>query len=239
MKSLVSIRITITERSGFNSFPIYELMQRWPRIQMIRIGGICNLWLRGRERPNTPDLLALSAFNCCPKLHEIDFTRGYVSSDDLRSFRFMCSGVMRLGISVSMSDDTALIGCLQAWSPTLQCVRLRMGGPYSPRIRLSKALPTLWRLEELQIHEFEVDLGAICDLPQLKRLCYRSIFADEVLRCLPDYLKTSSRFPALEVFSIYAGNRANDVGELGDLCVRRNIKLHMWDGYTPLSGFML
>lgn len=114
-----------------------------------------------------------------------------------------------------------------------------MGGPYSPRIWLSKALPTFWRLEELQIHEFEVDLGAICDLPQLKRLCYKSIFADELLRCLPDYLKTSSRLPALEIFSIYARNRANDVGELGDLCARRNIKLQMWDGETPLSSFLL
>lgn len=233
-KSLVSFRISLKKCSGFDLVPIFELMQRWPRLQMIRVKGVRNMMSGG----SADSLASGGARNCCAELREINFTHGYLGRHGLRCLRYMCNGVTRLGISVLMLDDTALVGCLQAWSPTLQCVRLHIRHPDSPYPRLSEALSALRGLEELQIIEWEVDFGAISDLPQLKRLCYNSVLTDAALGCLANHLASSATFAALEHFAICCG-KGSGIGSLGDVCAKRNIKLQMWDGHSPLSEFLL
>lgn len=189
-RSLVSFRIDAKRHSGYSSFPIYELMRQWPRLQTIRIDGVYNLWLRARERSFSPTSLASSALNCCSELREINLTGGFLTNIDLRALRLMCSGVARLAIYVDVSDDAALIGCLRAWSQTLQCVKLRFRGSYSPRPQLSEALSDLRSLAELQISGFEIDFSGISDLPQLKRLYYNAIITIEALNHVANLLKS-------------------------------------------------
>lgn len=75
-RSLVSFRIDAKRHSGYSSFPIYELMRQWPRLQTIRIDGVYNLWLRTRGGSFSPTSLASSALNCCSELREINLTGG-------------------------------------------------------------------------------------------------------------------------------------------------------------------
>lgn len=94
-------------------------------------------------------------------------------------------------------------------------------------------------LEELQVHKYELDFGAISNLPRLKRLRYTSVFTDEELGRLVRYLEDPAKFPALEHISTFSTYNGNTSGELRDLCLRRNIKLQMWDGRALISGFVL
>lgn len=222
------------------SLKLLELMQGWPKIQAINIEGFPKF----RERGQLSDDLASGASNCCPELREIIFTDGFLRDGHLDGLRSACSGVTKLMVPVYRTSDSdavldALCGCLRAWSPTLECFRLHIWTldlPYRP---LSQVLSSLWRLEELQIHKFEVDFDAISNLPQLKRLRYTSIFADEALGRLASQLENPVKFPALRHIATYANGSGRGERRLKDLSRKRNIELQLWDGRSPLSGFLL
>lgn len=112
-------------------------------------------------------------------------------------------------------------------------VTLRLTAP------LFEALSSLMILEELQVHKYDLDFGAVSNLPRLKRLRYTSVFTDEALGRLVRHPEDPTTILALEhiaTFLTYSGSASS---ELRDLCLRRNIKLQMWDGRALISGFVL
>lgn len=228
VKSLVSFRISPRDidspdlkspdfRDGV-SLKLFELMQVWPKLQAINIEGFPKF----RERGQLSDDLASDASTCCPELCEIIFTNGFLRNNHLDALRSVCSGVKKLTVPVYRTLDSdavldALCRCLRAWSPTLECFRLHiwtLNFPYHP---LSQVLSSLRRLEELQIHKFEVDFDAISNLPQLKRLRYTSIFADEALGRLASQLENPVKFPALRHIATYANGSGRGEIKLKDL----------------------
>lgn len=195
-----------------------------------------------RKQPSAFHLSSVS--DCCPDLPNIVFTVVCLRDLHLNAFRAMCSSVSKFmapiyGSKDSMGTLDALSRCLRAWAPTLQCFRLHIWSHAPSHRPLFEALSSLTVLEELHVHKYDLDFGAVSNLPRLKRLRSTSVFTDEALGRLVRHPEDPTTFLALEhiaTFLTYSGSASS---ELRDLCLRRNIKLQMWDGRALISGFVL
>lgn len=217
-------------------------MKSWPKLQSVHVEGFPRFAVR--KQPSAFHLSSVS--DCCPDRRNIVFTVGCLRDLHLNAFRSMCSSVSKFMAPIYGSLDS--MGTLDAlmWMLTrmgtdlavlsaahLVRVTIRLTAP------LFEALSSLMILEELQVHKYDLDFGAVSNLPRLKRLRYTSVFTDEALGRLVRHPEDPTTFLALEhiaTFLTYSGSASS---ELRDLCLRRNIKLQMWDGRALISGFVL
>lgn len=224
-KSLVSLRISLRDNFERTSFPIFNLMQRWPKIRLIRV-----------EESNGPrwqkqlhDSQAMDALYCCPELREVILTSDCLRESNLTSLRIMCSAVTKLAICVFYSDTEALdalCGCLRAWSPTLESLRVALEPTTSSHRPLSEALSSLMRLRDLQLRNLYVDVGAISSLPKLIQFGFIAPRSDAIMDRLATLLACPETFTALIEIACHGMNRGGS-RKLQDVCQMRNIDLKM------------
>lgn len=170
------------------------------------------------------------AINCCPELRELSLVSQSLREGNITSLRLMCSIVTHLEIGYVPSDAEALdelCRSLNAWSPTLECLRLYFHPmtPYYPPF--SVTLSSLTNLETLFILDFHLDFDAISSLPHLKHLrTYYALRTESVALHLACLLEDSCRFVALTEISCVCEQGIGSV-ELRDVCHRRNIELQI------------
>lgn len=222
-KSLVSLRISLRDDFDSTSFPIFYLMQRWPKIRWIRVEGRNS----PRWQKKLQDSQATETLNCCPELREVILTHECLRKSSLASLRRMCSAITKLAICVYYSDTETLdtlCGCLRAWSPTLESLSLALEPMTSSHDTLSDALSSLTNLRELHVRNFYLDVGAISSLPKLIQFGFIAPHSDTVMDHLATLLEYPDTFTALIEFAVHGVNR--DVSrKLQDVCQMRNIEL--------------
>lgn len=222
--SLVSLCITQRMLSTSNiqgsSFNLLEIMQRLPKLRILKAEGLLALAERN----------ALDAPNCCPDLREVRIVDCELRYSDLEFLSLTSAGVKHLSIilkswSSSEAVRDALCECLRVWSLTLEHLNLEITGrqimSYRPFL---EALSTLKVLQELEVNGSLSGFGAIADLPSLQRLSFES---DEDMSRFAAHLDDPMKFPALKY--VVAGSQFEMRDKkLHDTCLRRGIDLEEW-----------
>lgn len=219
-KSLESLVIICTPFMGHHQppLPIYDLMQRWPELQKIRIH---TSRLVGQAASQAPE-----AINCCAELREIELFSGpSLRKSDLTSLHIVMYNTVTTLTIGEVSTDTealdALCGCLRAWSPTLEWfnVNLESMTSYLP---LSEALSSLIKLQMLIVRQFDLDIDAISRFPYLKYIRFPLLPSKEVR--LVYLLEDPDKFSALTCMDMELSRTSRGPNaELPDVCRRRNI----------------
>lgn len=223
-KSLVTFFISSKYILQSTSFPVYDLMQRWPEIRKIdvRVGD-------GDVRLDSqnPDTVIR-----CPKLQELSFECGSLHQNDFTSFRVMCNSVTKLAINtVFLDTDTldAFSGCLNTLSPNLQMLKFNLEPRTSYYEPISEVLAYLTSFKALFISNIYLDVDAISSLPHLRHLRYspssRSTNSELIMFRNARLLEDTDEFAALTSISFSDGHRVRRE-ELHNVCRRRNIYLN-------------
>lgn len=227
-KSLVTFSVNSKYILQSVSFPIYNLMQRWPEIRKIDVRvGDGDVRLVGQVDSQNPDTV-----NRCPKLQELSFECGRLHENDFTSLRVMSNSVTNLAINTVSSDTETLdvfCGCLNTLSPNLQRLKVGLEPRASYYQPLSEALSSLKSLKVLLISDVYLDADAISNLPHLKHLRYspRGLSTDPglIMYRLARLLEDTDKFAALTGISFSHGHRVWSE-ELHNVCRRRNINLN-------------
>lgn len=226
-KSLVTFSISSKYVLQSMSFPVYDLMQRWPEIRKIDVRvGDGDVRLVGQVDSQNPDTVIR-----CPKLQELSFECGCLHENDFTSLRVMSNSVTKLAINTVFSDTETLdafCGCLNTLSPNLKMLKVGLEPRNSYYQPLSQALSSLTSLKTMFISDVYLDVDTISSLPHLRHLRYspssRSTNSELIMFRLARLLEDTEKFAAPTSISFSDGHRVRRE-ELHNVCRRRNIRL--------------
>lgn len=224
------VNLSIYRGHGGSSCSLFNAMQRWPKLRSIKAEN----YLTTEHWGNRPTVDAPQIIIPRQELREIIFTGAEISEIDLKILGSMCSGVIKLNVSLygrragsTMGEAAldALCEALRFWSPTLECLKLSMRSTLFSHGPLTEALSSLKGVRELQLGNMTIDMDALSDLPRLGRL-YCSVFiSDEELRILSGLLRDTTKFSSLKIIVVRISTESEESKRLDTICLERGIDL--------------